>query len=647
MSKLMELPEVKINTSRSGFDLSEKVCYSAKAGEMLPIWWQEMIPGETKKLRLQSFSRTQPMNTSAYTRCREYFDFYFVPYTQMWKQWRMFATQMQDNSNYAKDINNSQVTSSEHPYFTYKQVANYIYTLGSQKDELGYLRADKTIKLLEYLGYGDFTRYKNERYADFEIPSGSSISPDDIHPVNMPLNPFPLLAYQKIYNDSVRNSQWERSLPSTFNLDYITGSNDLQIPIDSIYTTPNMFTLRYYNWPKDYYYGLLPNSQYGDEAVVPLFDKTALDNVTGDLPVGFKFNFGTFDPTTGNPQTTTYTIDNLRSQIELSDGDVWLGNLKGRLLDSQGAPTGDQPASSQLNLTNLNSQLADSLRNAFSDLSILLLRQYEMLQKYREVQQAADTDYKSQIERLFGVSLSAKDSDQVRWLGGISRNFEFSEVVNTNLDRQNPKSEASIYGKGVSVADGEISVNVGNEYGIVMCIYHVSPLLDYSLTCPLKCNTKYKFSDYAQPAFDRLGLQAIPLLELCNSPKLLVDLISKGWTKNEILTGIIGYGPRYLDYKTRIDRVVGVFRTTELQWVSPITEDYLLNSVNNLGSAQKPTYPVSDTLFDYTSFKINPAVLNPIFGFDVDSTVDSDQFLVNCFIECGDVKNLDYDGMPY
>ena len=80
------------------------------------------------------------------------------------------------------------------------------------------------------------------------------------------------LHIKKIYQDFYRDSQWESSRPSLFNLNYMDGSSgNEQIQTDEIdYTKWTMFDLRYANWQKDYFMGLLPNSQYGDAAVVDL-----------------------------------------------------------------------------------------------------------------------------------------------------------------------------------------------------------------------------------------------------------------------------------------------------------------------------------------------------------------------------------------
>ena len=76
------------------------------------------------------------------------------------------------------------------------------------------------------------------------------------------VNLIPLLAYQKIYYDFFSNSQWEKHLAYAYNVDYWPGNT-------SIVPTKDMLKLRYANYPKDYFMGVLPNSQYGSVAVLP------------------------------------------------------------------------------------------------------------------------------------------------------------------------------------------------------------------------------------------------------------------------------------------------------------------------------------------------------------------------------------------
>jgi hypothetical protein len=76
-----------------------------------------------------------------------------------------------------------------------------------------------------------------------------------------------LLAYQKIYYDFFSDSQWEKHLAYAYNVDYWDGKSQLGL-------APEMLQLRYANYPKDYFMGVLPNSQYGPVATLLPIDKT-------------------------------------------------------------------------------------------------------------------------------------------------------------------------------------------------------------------------------------------------------------------------------------------------------------------------------------------------------------------------------------
>ena len=89
------------------------------------------------------------------------------------------------------------------------------------------------------------------------------------------MNLFPLLAYQKIYQDFFRWSQWENSNPSSYNVDYFSGTSYTLISTlpeasSAYWKSDTMFDLKYCNWNKDMLMGVLPNSQFGDVAVVDL-----------------------------------------------------------------------------------------------------------------------------------------------------------------------------------------------------------------------------------------------------------------------------------------------------------------------------------------------------------------------------------------
>ena len=152
-----------------------------------------------------------------------------------------------------------------------------------------------------------------------------------------------------------------------------------------------------------------------------------------------------------------------------------------------------------------------------SDLSALSIRATEYLQRWKEVVQFSSKDYSDQMAAQFGVKAPEYMGNHCHYIGGWSGVININEVVNTNLDTDS--SQASIAGKGVSSNTGHtITYDCGAEHQVIMCVYHAVPMLDWNLTCQNPQLTVTAISDFPQPAFDQLGMQAVPALNLQNNP---------------------------------------------------------------------------------------------------------------------------------
>ena len=308
MSKsLFQFKDLKNHTHRSGFDLSNKNAFTAKAGELLPVYWKFVIPGDKFTAQVQHFTRTQPVSTAAYTRIKEYYDWFFVPMRLLWKNFPTAITQMTDNPVSAMSLNQNADVTSKLPYFTLEQLFAPWAEVGSVEQGapsvltglstgynptsivaqdksrgnnfFGFSRAHLFGKLMSYLGYGRITDEYIKTAIDF--PASTAAQQKGCYAKNFAVSPFPLLAYQKIYQDFFRRPEWESANPSAYNLDYVFASNGdtgrlnflnaaniLRDPKTTYFNQLGMFDLRYCNWQKDMIMGLLPKSQYGDVASV-------------------------------------------------------------------------------------------------------------------------------------------------------------------------------------------------------------------------------------------------------------------------------------------------------------------------------------------------------------------------------------------
>ena len=140
---------------------------------------------------------------------------------------------------------------------------------------------------------------------------------------------------------------------------------------------------------------------------------------------------------------------------------------------------------------------------------------------FRSVSQSRYCNYRDQIKAHFGVNVPASDSHMAQYIGGIARNLDISEVVNNNLQGD---GEAVIYGKGVGSQSGHtLTYDCGAEHQVIMCVYHAVPMVDWNLTGQNPQLTVTAITDFPQPAFDQLGRQAVPGLNLHNNPSRSVS----------------------------------------------------------------------------------------------------------------------------
>lgn len=581
MSNFNPLDRAKIAVHRSSFDLSSKKLFTAKVGEILPVYWQIAIPGTKYRISSDWFTRTVPVNTAAYTRIKEYYDFYAVPLRLISRALPQAFTQMSDYMTSA--VSNSENTPqlTQVPYVTQTLLSAYLQTTNAAdqtntRDDAGLPLVYGSCKLLDMLGYGSMIATSNTgKAAITKKYLGLDNLSDGVNPLvyesSQTVNALPFLAYQKVYFDFFSNSQWEKHLAYAYNVDYWTGGSSIVLAAD-------MLKLRYANYPKDYFMGMLPNSQYGSVAYLSPLDSSLATNVI--------------------LARSTNGISN--SSVRNTFG----GNT--------------------VQTTSSNNTNSDRLLRVNTNLSALSIRATEYLQRWKEVAQFSSKDYSAQMAARFGIKAPEYMGNHAHFIGGWSSVININEVVNTNLDTD--ESQASIAGKGVSSNSGHtLTYDCGAEHQVIICVYHVVPLLDWDLTGQAPQLTVTSISDFPEPAFDQLGMQVVPALNLQNNPGLSVKSNS------------LGYNLRYWQWKSNIDTVHAGFRkgTAYQSWAAPLNGYQVIT-----GSGT----------WSYQSMKVRPQQLNSIFVPQVDAancSVAFDQLLCNVNFQVYAVQNLDRNGLPY
>ena len=644
-SNIMGLHGLKNKTSKNSFDLSHRNLFTAKVGELIPCSVFELNPGDTINLDTSYFTRTAPLDSAAYTRLRENVQFFFVPYSQLWKYFDSQVLNMTSTPNGA-DISrvatgltsNSKIT-TQMPFVQYKALHEELTALANSgidsldtynyiKDNLfnnGEYRWACSAKLLQMLGYGNFPEQNfavskgQSKYVLDSFGNADSSTPSNFFNINLSI--FRLLAYHKVCNDHYTYRQWQPYNAYLCNVDYLVPDKSGSLDISSLLPWKNnlsgkdhltLLDMRFSNLPLDYFNGVLPTPQFGSESVVNLNLGSASGSATLKGSTGSDF---------GRWKTNNGSVPESQSPIVV--------NVEGTLLDAK--TSSGFTAFGHTHDFNANANINTSL---LGQLSIAALRQATALQKYKEIQLANDSDFVSQIEAHFGVT--PKHSDTVSYfLGGASSMIDINPQVNSNLAdwTQSNAIKAAPIGQG----HGKIKFTA-DTYGIVLGIYRCVPVLDYAHVGVDRTLLKTDASDFVIPELDSIGMQQSVVGELV-MPSYHDNAhgnISTGTEHRP--TDSFGYAPRYAEYKTSFDRYNGEFCFSLSNWVTGLDLSRLrdLLRVSNLPATLAPEL-----------FNCRPDLVKSIFLNQKTLLTSDDNLFVGLVNMAYVIRRLSRYGLPY
>lgn len=580
---VFKIPTPHPNLSRNGFDLSSRRVFSNSVGQLLPVGCWEVNPGEKFRISVQDLVRTQPLNTAAFARCKEYFHFFFVPYPALWMYSDSFFTGVVNPDSTARrsstGTTNYDWVPKSAPYFDLDKILDRLSSSSyKESDVLGYKRSSGAYKLLHYLGYGinadgqiadlQGTEHSmtvtNNSNAMVGVHRVSDLQFDGHSGTGAKLCIFRLLAYQRIYNDFYRNQQWEKPDVESFNLDWLSDDSLAEVPTEIV---EKVLTLRYRQWNKDLITSSIPTPNYNEG----IFDLPAL--------VG----------------SSEYRIE--RSAL--------------------GIPS-----------------LQANSQGEFNSLSPTDLRAMFALDKMLEAtRRAHGLDYQSQIAAHFGFDVPESRKPMSHFIGGFDNAISIGEVIATASGTAGQSSSVvgQVTGKGIGSLNSHAIDFTSKEHGIIMCIHSVVPQPDYNAIFVDAFNTKINREDYFQPEFQDLGYVPLKASDLAffrsDTPE----------HSREVNNKVLGYVPRYHEYKTARDVVFGDFISGKSlsAWTTP-RWDFL--------NYKKSNDRVSVDL-SASNFMIDPGIMDSIFAVDFDGDSHTDQFLVNSYFNVMAVRPMSVTGL--
>lgn len=637
-SNIMGLHGLKNKPSRNSFDLSHRNMFTAKVGELLPCFVQELNPGDSVKVTSSYFTRTAPLQSNAFTRLRENVQYFFVPYSALWKYFDSQVLNMTKNANggdisrIASSLVGNQKVTTQMPCVNYKTLHAYLLKFinrtsvgsdGGFGNEFiaGCYRHAETAKLLQLLGYGNFP----EQFANFKVKNDkdnkSGLNFHDVTYKNSPyLSIFRLLAYHKICNDHYMYRQWQPYNASLCNVDYLTPNSSSLLSIDdALLSIPddrlkadkiNLLDMRFSNLPLDYFSGVLPTSQFGSESVV-------------NLNLGSASGSASISGVTGSDRGRWSGVGALSGLPLFSSDNATNVDAK----SSNGVTTSYNHSHTISGSATINTELSGNL-------SIIALRNALAAQRYKEIQLANDVDFQSQVEAHFGIKPHDKDENSL-FIGGSSSMININEQINQNLSGDNKAT----YGAAPQ-GNGAASIKfTAKTYGVVLGIYRCTPVLDFAHIGIDRTLFKTDASDFVIPEMDSIGMQQTFRCEVA-APSPYNDEFKAFKTvdgSTPDMSETYGYAPRYSEYKTSYDRYNGAFCHSLKSWVTGLNFAVAENNVVDTWRSINAT----------AMFRCRPDIVKNLFVVTSTNNSDDDQLYVGMVNMCYATRNLSRYGLPY
>lgn len=574
VKSVLQKPLSQSNVSRNAFDVGYSNKFTSSLGMLLPCFVRECNPDEHYRINARMFTRTMPMNSAAFIQCTQHIEFFFVPYRLLWRDFPQFIV----GTKYPTSLYDSKVSEAS-PRFDLSKIYNAFKSkliqpdntpaAGLGTDLLGYPKIQNAFRLLDLLGYGCYFTPESKDFA----------------PAVM--NPFRLLAYQKICADFYRVANWEDNRIKSWNIDGLP--NDMTSTFNSVVLqdfVDNYLRLNYRPWKKDLF--TIASTQFQ----------------------GADFLSNSFNAPSFPVESDSYA------------------NLKPLTTRGSGFQ-GDMTASNSGKQTSFT---ISNLRSAFA-----------LDKLYRLMAQASDGDYKSQIKARYGFDAYAPQM-RCQFVGSASSVLQVNPITST-ADTLSTTSDHSfsgtpvgrIYGNGVASGSDTFEFDT-KEHGILMGICSFVPDVDYSSYGVNIFNKKLSSSEYFQPEFDNLGKQPLDATSL-----YLAKVPGSGGIQSP---SVLGWIPRYVEYKTHIDEVHGqlngnIYRSasgepTLSSWTAPRLAGF---------EDDKASYWCKDGL-SKNFFYINPALYNSIFVNQYEGFQTQDQFICEVSNNVQAVLPMSVSGEP-
>lgn len=498
-NRFSQIPNSPIQ--RSVFDRSHDYKTTMDAGYLIPFFVDEVLPGDTFKLRVNAFVR---MNTLVAPFMDNVFMdtfFFFVPTRLVWDNWQRFCGEQKnpgDSTDFLIPALNSYVSHQSKEFF---------FQNGS---------------IFDYMG----------------LPTGVVLSGPGPAGVTQPahityINALPFRAYNLIYNEWFRDENLIDSVPVP------TGDGP-----DDISTYKLLKRAKRH----DYFTSALPWPQKGPSVEIGL---------AGNAPVvgeGHSIGLQSFDASGTISDQLGFAAYSISNNVENSTG---VAVTRDAYFKGAGQSIHHFPEAATTNpyraiaLTpNIGESGMIAVLDNVSAISINDLRQAFQIQKFYEKWARGGSRYTETLRVMFNVISPDARLQRPEYLGGTHSRINIVPTAQTSsTDTVSPQSNLSAFGVLGDSAHGFNKSFV--EHGYVIGLVCLRADITYQQGLNRMWSRRQLF-DFYWPTLAHLGEQVVYNREIYTQGKAADN-------------GVFGYQERYAEYRYKPSMITGKLRSTDKQ----------------------------------------------------------------------------------
>lgn len=441
---------------RSVFDLSHVKRFTCDMGQLIPVYFDECVPGDTRKIGMQCVTRFQPLVAPILDSVDLTVHYFFVPTRLLMdkeEDWNTFLTGGKDGKDESVSLPTYGFTFFDGTYDD------------NHKPNAPFSNGVRTGKysLWDYLG----------------LPILPNNSPDSavIRDTNH-INGLSQRCYNLVWNEFYKDE----------NL------------VDDVFPTNN--TILYRAWKKDYFTSALPWQQRGVAPALPLVGTVPVDNLVGSgVSIGNSTSRISFNLENGASlgakfsHLVTDEVGNEYLTLYGSSG----SNQNPRLNSVQGVF--DASVAPSVNLGNAGAFDVATIRQAFQ------------IQRWLELNARGGVRYTEFLRSHFGIAPKDEVLGRPQYIGGTKSSIVISEVLQTSRTVDSTQTEKGsplgrLAGHGLGASSDYICTYTSKEFGYIIGLASWMPKPSYQQGVNRIFTRKTKF-DFYFPEFAHLSEQAV------------------------------------------------------------------------------------------------------------------------------------------